>query len=352
MRLTSAACALACGVVFAGVPAAALAQEPASWKDPLTFHTFSIAAVDRATGEVGVAVATHAACVGNGVPWVRVGVGAVATQADTRTDYGPHILDRIQEGATPASALAAELARDPGRDRRQIGVIGAGGLSAQHTGASTPAWSGDMRGADFVVQGNTLASPEVIKAMAANFEASGRSPRHLADRLIDAVAAADAAGGDIRRGQMQSAAVIVADPRPGHARREDKVSTFINVCEHADPIRELRRVYDSVSETLGYRTLQQFEGRDVWQLEIILQALGFLPGAEPGAATSAEPHRFTPRLVAAIDQFRRAERLEGAEAPPGFVDRDLIERLWAALGRAGKAQAVRTRLLETTTVTR
>ena len=98
--------------------------------------------------------------------------------------------------------------------------------------------------------------------------------------------------------------------------------------------------------------MQQFEGRDVWQLEIILQALGFLPGAEPGAATSAEPHRFTPRLVAAIDQFRRAERLEGAEAPPGFVDRDLIERLWAALGRAGKAQAVRTRLLETTTVTR
>ncbi len=301
---------------------------------------------------MGVAVATHAACVGNGVPWVRVGVGAVATQADTRTDYGPHILDRIQDGATPASALAAELARDPGRDRRQIGVIGVGGLSAQHTGAATPAWSGDLRGADFVIQGNTLAGPEVVRAMAANFEASGGSLRHLADRLIDAVAAADAAGGDIRRGQMQSAAVIVADPRPGHARREDKVSTFINVCENPDPIRELRRVYDTVSETLGYRTLQQFEGRDVWQLEIILQALGFLPAAEPGAATSTETHRLTPRLVAAVEQFRRAEHLEGAEAPPGFVDRDLVERLWAALGRVGKAQAVRAQLLEPTAVTR
>ena len=136
------------------------------------------------------------------------------------------------------------------------------------------------------------------------------------------------------------------------ARRADRISTFIHVCEHPDPISELRRVYDTVSETLGYRTLQQFEGRDVRQLEVMLGALGFLPEASAGETQAYQPHRLTPRLVAAVDAFRRSEGLEGAEAPAGYVDRDLVERLWRALARSGKDRAVRARLLEATMVTR
>ena len=99
------------------------AQEPVDWGDELVFHTFSIAGVDPATGESGVAVTTRNACVGNGVPWVRVGVGAVATQASTRTAYGSELLDMLEAGMSPQDALDAATAADEGRDNRQVGVL-------------------------------------------------------------------------------------------------------------------------------------------------------------------------------------------------------------------------------------
>lgn len=330
----------------------ALGQEPASWGDPLTFHTFSIAAIDPETGEVGVAVATRAACVGNGVPWVRVGVGAVATQADTRTEYGPQLLDRLQAGVSPSAALADVLREDSARERRQIGVIGLDGRGAQFTGASTADWAGQRSGPNYVIQGNTLAGPQVLDAMVASFELSEGSNRHLADRLIAAVSAGSAAGGDIRRGGMQSAAVMVADPRPGHARRADKMSTFINVCEHAEPVDELRRVYDSISETLGYRVLQSFQGRDIHQLAIMLSALGYVPEDSKGTETGQGPLVYSPALITAVDAFRAAQGLAGEEAPPGYVDRAIVDRMWAELAAQGKSEAVRKRLLELTQVTR
>src|SRR6478672_7491862 len=113
----------------------AAAQEPLAWRDSagaLVFHTFSIAAIDPRTGEVGVAVTTRNPCVGNGVPWVRKGVGAVATQASTRTEYGYELLDMMAKGVAPQEALDKLLANDPGADSRQIGVIGLDGRSAQH----------------------------------------------------------------------------------------------------------------------------------------------------------------------------------------------------------------------------
>src|SRR5215813_14174828 len=114
-----------------------VAQEPAAWglasQDPLQFHTFSIAAIDPRTGEVGVAVTTRVPCVGNGVPWVRAGVGAVATQANTRTEYGQILLDALQRGEAPTDALKRLLAADSGAASRQVGVIDIKGRSAQHT---------------------------------------------------------------------------------------------------------------------------------------------------------------------------------------------------------------------------
>lgn len=343
-------------LLAAALSAAPLAaQEPVAWGAPLEFHTFSIAAVDPRTGESGVAVTTRVPCVGNGVPWVRAGVGAVATQATTRTEYGNELLDRLAAGTAPAEALRQLLAADSASAQRQVGVIAMDGRSAQHTGAGTLPWSGHRAGRHYVTQGNILVGPEVLAAVAASFEASEGAPRHLADRLIDALAAGHAAGGDRRRGRTQSAAVIVADPRPGRSRRADKVTANINVCEHPEPVAELRRVYNTVSQTLGFRTLEQFAGNDVWQLKVMLHALGhFGAGAPAPARDAADALVYTPEAVAAVERFRASERLSdpAVGTPAGLVDAETVARLWAALERAGKAREVRERLLDVTAVRR
>lgn len=330
------------------------AQEPASWGPSLDFATFSIAAVDPATGETGVAVTTRVACVGNGVPWVRAGVGAVATQANTRTEYGHLLLDALARGAAPAEALRLALAADSGAASRQVGVIGRDGRSAQHTGSGTSPWAGHRAGVNYVTQGNLLTGPEVLAAVAASFESSAGAPRHLADRLIDAIAAGHAAGGDARKGRAQSAAVIVADPRTGRSRRPDQVTVHISVCEHPEPVAEMRRVYNAVSQTLGFRTLEQFTGNDVWQLRVMLHALGHLAPEQPELRRDANATRYTDDLIAAVERFRTAERLATAAngSPAGLVDGETVTRLWAALERAGKATAVRERLLETVAIRR
>jgi uncharacterized Ntn-hydrolase superfamily protein len=113
------------------------AQEPLGWTEPLRFSTFSVAAVDPRTGESGVAVTTRVACVGNAVPHVRAGVGAVATQAFTRVEYGPEILELLARGTAPEEALRRTLRGDTLADQRQVGVIALSGRSAQHTGERT-----------------------------------------------------------------------------------------------------------------------------------------------------------------------------------------------------------------------
>ena len=330
------------------------AQEPASWADPLEFHTFSIAAIDPRTGESGVAVTTRVACVGNGVPWVRAGVGAVATQAATRTEYGALVLDRLAAGASPDDALRTLLAADTGSAQRQIGVIAADGRSAQHTGSGNTAWAGHRAGRNYVTQGNLLVGPTVLAAVAASFEASEGAPRHLADRLIDAVAAGHAAGGDARKGRAQSAAVIIADPRPGRSRRTDRMTAFINVCEHPEPVAELRRIYNAVSQTIGYRTLEQFAGNDIWQLKVMLHALGYFGPKNAVLVRGDDATLYTAEAVEAVNAFRTAERLAGPSlgSPAGLVDAETVARLWAALERAGKAREVRERLLDITAVRR
>lgn len=345
--------ALAAGAL----PGSALeAQEPASWvgeADP-RFHTFSLAAVDPATGESGVAVTTRVPCVGNGVPWVRAGVGAVATQAYTRVAYGPELLDRLASGAAPDSALAEAVAADTGAARRQVGVVDLSGATAQHTGAGVDAWAGHRAGPYYATQGNLLVGPDVLEAVARSFEAGAGSGRHLADRLIEALAAGQAAGGDARKGRLQSAAVVVADPRPGVSRRPDGITVHINVCEHPTPVRELRRVYDTISQTLGYRTLEQPSGSDVWQLRLILHALGHYRPGEERLEPGGDGFVFTQELVDAVDAFRRAEGLSTPDvgSPPGLVDAETVGRLWAALERTGLAEEVRARIREVTQVRR
>jgi uncharacterized Ntn-hydrolase superfamily protein len=337
-----------------GAPLAA--QEPSAWRagDSLVFHTFSIAAIDPRTGESGVAVTTRVPCVGNGVPWVRADVGAVATQANTRTEYGQDLLDALARGEAPAAALTRLLATDSAAASRQIGVIGRDGRSAQHTGSRAQPWAGHRAGTNYVTQGNLLVGAAVIEAVGKAFEASEGQPRHLADRLIEALAAGQALGGDARKGRTQSAAVTVADPRPGRSRRPDHVTVNISVCENAEPVTELRRIYDTISQTLGFRTLQAYSGGDVWQLKIMLHALGRFRNGERELTRDGEAMIYTPEAVAAVDAFRAAEGLAGpaAGSPAGLVDDETVQRLWEALERAGKATRVRELLLDVTSVRR
>jgi len=328
----------------------AIAQEPVAWGSNLEFHTFSIVAIDPATGESGVAVTTRRPCVGNAVTWVRPGVGAVATQGRTRLEYGNDLLDLIENGVAPQEAMDRVVAADDGRDHRQVGVIDIKGRTAQWTGskqygAETQGdWVAMRTGKNYAVQGNALVSTHVVDAVAESFESSEESQRHLADRLINAIHAGQLLGGDFRHGETQSAAVLVADPRAGMSRRPDKINVDINVCEHAEPVAEMRRIYDTISQTLGFRELRQFEGDDVVQLKIILHALGYLENAslelsldDPTIAIYDET------AIAAVDHFRSDQGW--GTAVPGYVDYRTIVQLWIKLEEKELASGVRARIL-------
>lgn len=220
------------------VPAGASAVSVAtgSTPDPLV-ATFSLAACDTADGIWGVVVASKFLAVGSVVPWARGGVGAVATQASANTTYGPRALDLLERGLTPQEIVPILLRADPQRDRRQVGMVDALGRSATYTGDSCMAWAGGKTGPGYAVQGNILAGPQVVEAMARSFESS---QGFLGDRMLAALAAGDSAGGDSRG--RQSAAIRLAAVGRGYNGFSD-VLCDLRVDDHADPLVELRRVY-------------------------------------------------------------------------------------------------------------
>lgn len=200
--------------------------------------TFSICAHDASTGEIGVAVQSKYFAVGNVVPWAKAGVGAVATQAAGVAVYGPRVLAALEDGAGPVDALERALADDSARETRQLGVVRADGESAAHTGSECLPWAGHRVGPGYAVQGNILAGEDVVAGMERAFLDTEGS---LAERLIAALEAGQAAGGDIR-GQ-QSAAVVVERPGAAAETREglDRICD-LRVDDHAEPIAELRRL--------------------------------------------------------------------------------------------------------------
>ncbi len=201
--------------------------------------TFSIVAADHVTGEVGCAVQSKYFAVGTVVPWVKAGVGAVATQAAGVAAFGPVILTLLEgERAMPGAAIAQALAGDDGRETRQLGVVRADGVAAAHTGTACNAWAGHRTGAGYAVQGNILAGEHVVLEMErAYVEAAGT----LAERLVTSLEAGQAAGGD-SRGQ-QSAAIVVERPGAAAETREgiDRICD-LRVDDHTEPIAELRRL--------------------------------------------------------------------------------------------------------------
>ncbi len=216
---------------LAAVSAQALFAAP---PDPATF---SIAAADPATGEVGVAVASRFFAVGTVVPWAKAGVGAVATQASANTSFGPGGLELMARGLSAEEALKVLLRGDEGRDRRQIGLVTASGDSATYSGPGCNSWAGGRRGPSYAVQGNILTGEGVVAAMEKSFLASTGKP--LAERLLAALAAGDAAGGDSRG--RQSAALLVCRAKGGYNGFTDR-AVDVRVDDHADPFRELSRL--------------------------------------------------------------------------------------------------------------
>src|SRR3712207_3471501 len=181
-------------------------------------HTYSIVARDPATGDMGVAVQSHWFSVGSIVTWAEAGVGAVATQSFVDPSYGRNGLDLMRGGAGAEDALKTLLARDEGREVRQVAMLDARGRVAAHTGAKCIEAAGHQTGRDYSVQANLMSNPRVWPAMARAFETSKGD---LADRLLAALDAAERAGGDIRG--KQSAALLVVKAQPSGKPWADRI---------------------------------------------------------------------------------------------------------------------------------
>ena len=199
--------------------------------------TFSIVAADPLAGDWGVAVASRFPCVGAVVPWARAGVGAVATQSWANTALGPDGLGLMGEGVPADEALRRLLEEDEGREDRQVGFVDSAGRSATFTGSRCMGWAGGATGSGFAAQGNILVGEPVVAELARVYSATEGD---LCDRLLAALLAGDAAGGD-RRGR-QSAALLVVREGGGYEGRNDRYID-LRVDDHPEAPRELARLF-------------------------------------------------------------------------------------------------------------
>jgi uncharacterized Ntn-hydrolase superfamily protein len=202
--------------------------------------TFSIVAIDPATGDLGVAVASRYFAVGAVVPWADANVGAVATQANVNVGYGPKALELLRQGLTAQQVMDRLFAEDtfPGKDGRQIAIVDAKGNIAVFTGDGAQDWKGHRKGATWSAQGNILVGPHVVEAMGKAFESTNDE---LAEKLYAALKAGDEAGGDSRG--RQSASILVVRKTGGRNTNNDRY-VYINVDDNPEPMRELRRLLD------------------------------------------------------------------------------------------------------------
>jgi uncharacterized Ntn-hydrolase superfamily protein len=215
--------------------------------------TYSIAACDLEAKQWGVAVQSKFLAVGSIVPWAEPEVGAVATQAYANPSYGPNGLALLREGLSASAVVERLTAGDDGRDHRQLGVVDAHGDTASWTGPGCNEWAGGRTGPGYAAQGNILVGEETVDALATTFESNAELP--LVRRLLECLAAAQAAGGD-RRGQ-QSASVLVVARNGGYAGLSD-ILVDLRVDDHERPIEELRRIYEM------HRRLFEVSPREDW----------------------------------------------------------------------------------------
>jgi len=319
------------------IPVAHLAQQRAydgvtiNERGEPQYSTFSICAIDPATKQSGAAVTTRVPFVGRAVPHVRAGVGAVCTQASTMVEYGPRGLDLIEKGVAPADILTQLMASDEQRESRQVGVIDMQGRTAAHTGKNNGVWAGSKQGKNYTTQANIMVGPEVLDAVSGSMDATDGTGMPLAERMILALEAGYAKGGDKRWGSLQSAAIKIADPNnPG--RGNDHIALAIEVGENPEPVAEMKRIYLTTARRLGYRSFSRVEGADVIELKRMLHALGYWRAtlAEFPAQPPRDMQVFDDEAIAAVDKFRADKAMNYQGNAPGLVDARFIDALRTA----------------------
>jgi uncharacterized Ntn-hydrolase superfamily protein len=240
---------------------------------PARVATYSIAACDLAAGQWGVATQSKFLAVGSVVPWAEPHAGAVATQSYANPRYGPEGLRLLRDGLSAEEVVARLTEADEGREQRQLGVVDAKGGAATFTGSGCHGWAGGRIGAGYAAQGNILVSGATVDALAGTFEAT--AGRSLAERLLDCLDAAQAAGGD-SRGQ-QSAALLVVERDGGYAGLSDTL-VDLRVDDHERPLEELRRLYGIHRALFGRTPPEQWvDVDDALAAELVerLAALGY-----------------------------------------------------------------------------
>jgi uncharacterized Ntn-hydrolase superfamily protein len=300
-------------------------------------HTYSIVAFDSATGDLGVAVQSKFPNVGGLVPWAKAGVGAVATQSLANIDYGQRGLDLLAEGATAEEALRIVMRGDTLLGDRQVGIVDARGNAASFTGSRDFDWAGGRVGAahgtgtvvgdkgdvivgrTFATQANIMVSDRTVQNMAESFQTS-KGP--LADRLLAALKAGQAGGGD-KRG-MQSAALLVVRKGAGYLGNSDRL-VDIRVYDAADPIAELDRLltlhklYFFPSDP---NDLIALTPETVSRLEPILLRE---PMNQPVKWLKAPQGRPTPAFLDALRNFMYWENYDVRVRMDGKIDRVVLE---------------------------
>ena len=268
------------------------------------YSTFSIIAYDPMTQELGVAVQSRAFRAGAAVPWAEAGVGAVATQAAANQFYGPRAMELLKEGKSSTEVVRIITGEDTGEDRRQVAVIDALGRSAAYTGAGILGranYAGHVAGPTYSVQGNTLAGPQVLVEMARAYE---ESTGEMAERLMAALEAGHAAGGDVRG--MQSGGILVVRPIDGNRTTDRWVD--IRVDDAEDPFKELRRLLDiSLSgRQADHAMVLKREGRTAEAIEAQKKAAAMNPRRDNYLFTLAEWYAEAGDERAALNTLREA----------------------------------------------
>ena len=280
--------------------------------------TFSIVGWDPFAGpEWGVAVASKFLSVGAIVPWAKAGVGVIATQAFANLAYGPDGLDLLESGSDASSTVDALLEDDELRSQRQVGIVDAQGGSATNTGEACIEWAGGRTGLGYACQGNILTGPEVVASMAGSFESSEGT---LARRLLTALAAGDAAGGD-RRGR-QSAALLVVRAGGGYVGVSD-VAVDLRVDDHDDPMSELDRlmgVHELLFPNPALLDWVEIETPLPARIRRALTARGISTGTGRG---------YSDDLRAALRSWVGMENLEHRWSDEAKIDRTVLEILLA-----------------------
>jgi uncharacterized Ntn-hydrolase superfamily protein len=274
--------------------------------------TFSIVAFDPETDSLGVAAQSKFLAVGSVVPWARAGVGAVATQAMANYSYGPHGLELMARGQTAGQTVDTLISADEDREQRQVGIVDGRGSAATFTGTECFEWAGGVTGEHYAAQGNILVGGETVEAMARTYE---ESEGDLAARLLSALDAGQAAGGDSRG--KQSAALLVVREGGGYGGDNDRV-VDLRVDEHPDPIRELIRIRDLHTLYFGETRAEDVVAVDGDVREQVADALrraGYVQGPDAGEDA----------LLDALSAYIRTENFEEREQERGYLDRRVLE---------------------------